>query len=504
VPPDYLLRGGDELVLTLWGSMDADLRLQVDRSGRITIPRVGPIMVSGVRYADLADVISRRVGQVFKNFQLSVSLGQLRGMRVYTTGFVQRPGSVLVNSLATLAQALARAGGPSASGSYRSIQLRRGNATVAQFDLYDLLLKGDRSGDVRLETDDVIHVGPIGPQVALLGSVNRTAIFEIKPGESVDDVLRMAGGFSAVGESGRLALERLGVADSERLTQLDLDAGQRPSLKNGDVLRAFNAANVVRSIVLQNKRVRIDGEVVKPGEYLMPASSSLADVFKAAGGISAKAYVYATEFTRASVQATQAKNYERALRDLESQFSTVANTRRVASPEEALQQTAANASSTRVISQLRELKPTGRIVLPLLPESSALPEMALEDGDRIYVPARPNTVGVFGSVFSSGSFLHADHRALDSYLQLAGGPTRGADASSIFVVRANGAVVSSLQSAGMFTRGNQIAALPIHPGDTIFVPVEFDKTTWVQDLKDWTQILYQLGIGTAGIKSAFR
>ena len=93
MPPDYLVAPGDEVVLTLWGSIDADLRLIVDRSGRISVPRVGAILVSGVRYADLPDVISRRVAQVFRNFQLSVALGQLRGVRVFVTGFVARPGA---------------------------------------------------------------------------------------------------------------------------------------------------------------------------------------------------------------------------------------------------------------------------------------------------------------------------------------------------------------------------------------------------------------------------
>ena len=94
VPPDYPVQPGDEVMLTLWGSVDADLRLMVDRAGRISIPRVGPITVAGVRQADLAEVIGRRVAQVFKNFQLSVSLGQLRGIRVYVAGFVARPGSI--------------------------------------------------------------------------------------------------------------------------------------------------------------------------------------------------------------------------------------------------------------------------------------------------------------------------------------------------------------------------------------------------------------------------
>lgn len=221
VPPDYLVRVGDELVLNLWGSVDADLRLRVDNTGRISIPRVGPVTVTGVRLGDLPDVVRRRVGAVFKNFDLSITLSQLRGQRVYVTGFVHRPGTITVNGLATLAQALMRAGGPSAAGSFRDIQLRRGGKTMARFDLYDLLLRGDRSADMLLQADDVIHVGPVGSQVALVGSINQPAIFEIKPDETVDDVLKMAGGFNAVADRSQLTLERLDETLSARIRRLE-------------------------------------------------------------------------------------------------------------------------------------------------------------------------------------------------------------------------------------------------------------------------------------------
>ncbi|MGD9834206.1 MAG: polysaccharide biosynthesis/export family protein, partial [Piscinibacter sp.] len=147
VPADYIVSAGDELQITLWGSVDADVRTTVDRSGRISLPRVGSFMVAGTRYADLPDVISRRVGQVFKGFQLSVGLGQLRSVRVYVTGFAKRPGAHNVTSLSTIVNVLMRSGGPSAAGSYRKIELRRGGQTIATFDLYDLLLKGDKSAD---------------------------------------------------------------------------------------------------------------------------------------------------------------------------------------------------------------------------------------------------------------------------------------------------------------------------------------------------------------------
>ncbi len=197
VPPDYLVSPGDEIVLSIWGSVDAELRLVVDRSGRISIPRVGTIMVSGVRYADLPATISQRVAQTFKNFQLSVSLGQLRGVRVYVTGFVARPGGYTVNALSSMASALVRAGGPSVSGSFRDIELRRGSGLVSTLDFYDLLLKGNRSSDRLVQADDVIHVGPIGSQVGVIGSVNRAAIFELKPER--DDGRRAAHGRRLLG-----------------------------------------------------------------------------------------------------------------------------------------------------------------------------------------------------------------------------------------------------------------------------------------------------------------
>ena len=504
VPPEYLLQAGDELVLTLWGSVDADLRLQVDRSGRINVPRVGPIMVSGVRYADLSDVISRRVGTVFKNFQLSASLGQLRGQRVYVTGFVQQPGVQVVSSLSTLAQTLMRAGGPSAAGSFRNVQLRRGRELISNFDLYDLLLKGDRTSDRLVQADDVIHVGPVGPQVGLIGSVNRPAVFELKPGETVDDVLRMGGGFAAVADTSRLAIERLNERNSVRVAQIELPVSGNATLLSGDVVRAFNAVNVALPIQRQNKRVRIEGEVSKPGEYVMPANSTLADALQKAGGLTAGAFLYGAEFSRESVRSTQQLNYERALRDLEADLARNSLSQRVATTEDAVTQAASTQTSGRLVERLRAVKPSGRVVLQMQPEGGQLPELALEDGDRLYVPPRPTTVGVFGSVFNAGSYLHTGGRDMAAYLRLAGGPKRGADDGSTFVVRANGSVLSSLHNGGWFNRQNALNTVKAEPGDTIFVPEEMNKTTFIQGAKDWTQILYQLGIGMAGIKSAVR
>ena len=505
VPADYVVAPGDEVLLTLWGSVEADLRLAVDRGGRINIPRIGAVQVSGVRNADLQEVVSRRVAQVFKNFQMSVTLGQLRGIRVFVTGFVVRPGAYTVSSLSSVVASLMRAGGPSAAGSFRNITLRRGAQAVATLDLYELLLRGDRSADRVLQAGDVVHVGAVGPQVGFIGSVNRPAIVEMKPGETVADALTMAGGFSAVADRSRLAVERLQERNAQRVALLELPRDLGLPLGHGDVLRAFSAVEAVLPTQRQSKRVRVEGEVQRPGEYVLPESSNVADAMRAAGGLTPNAYLYATEFMRESVRQTQQQNYDRALRDMETDLARTNSAQRVSSADDAASQQARTSSNARLVERLRSLKPTGRVVLSMAPTTKELPNLALEDGDRIYVPPTPTTVGVFGSVFNVGSYLFNGSRAIGEYLQLAGGPTRGADVKSTFVIRPNGSVISELQrSSGSFFGGASLASVTAEPGDTIFVPEELDKTTFIQSAKDWAQILSQFGLGVAAFRSITR
>lgn len=503
IPSDYVVSVGDEVLVTIWGAAEADLRLIVDRGGRITIPRVGPVLVAGVRYADLNTVIEQRVGQVFRNFRLSASLGKLRSIRIYVTGFTQRPGAYTVSSLSTIVNALIQAGGPSASGSFRNLELRRGGKLVSSFDLYDLLLRGDKSGDRLLQADDVIHIGPIGPQVALIGSVNRQAIFELKTGETVNDLMLMGGGLSAAAERGRVAIESMAKRNDGRVAEVQLPQQGNQPLQGGDVVRAFNALDTLLPQYKQNKRVRVDGEVQRPGEYILPPNSTLSDVIKAAGGLTPAAFIYGSELSRESVRIAQQAQYDRALRDLEGEFARVmVKPRAPTTADDPTTQSNRGQASGRLIDRLRAVKLTGRVVLQIAPTANSLPELAVEDGDRLTVPPRPTTVGVFGSVYNTGSYAYTQGSSVEDMLRLAGGPTRGADAGSTFVIRANGNVVSSRQhSSGWFSSGSGLTAVNAQPGDTIFVPEDLTKVTFSQEAKEWTQILYQFGLGAAALNS---
>jgi protein involved in polysaccharide export with SLBB domain len=327
-------------------------------------------------------------------------------------------------------------------------------------------------------------------------------VVELRGSETVAEAIGFAAGLSTVADTQRLAIERLSERNDRRVVELALPKDGSQRLNDGDVLRAFNSVSALLPQAKQFKRVRVEGEVARPGDYVLPPGTRLADAINAAGGLTDQAYLFGTDFSRESVRRAQEEQYDRALRDLETDFTRSTSTQKISNSDGAVAINQQQASTARLIERLRAVRPSGRVVLDLTESSRELPRLLLEDGDRLYVPAKPNTVGVFGSVFNGGSYLIKPGNSIDAVLKLAGGPTRGADIGSIFVLRANGSVVSARQSSGgWLSSGTAIATLPALPGDTIFVPEELNKTTFVQEAKEWTQILYQFGLGAAALKT---
>ncbi|MBF8262302.1 MAG: hypothetical protein HW376_1831, partial [candidate division NC10 bacterium] len=180
VMPDYVIGPGDEIQIRAWGQIDVDYNAVVDRNGAISVPKVGVVDVAGIKASDLPAFLKTVFGRTFRNFQLTATLGKLRSIQIFVVGQAKRPGTYTVSSLSTLVTAVFAAGGPSSKGSMRNIQLKRGNQVVAEIDLYDLLLSGDKSRDAKLLPGDVIYIPPVGPLVAVAGSVNIPAVYELK------------------------------------------------------------------------------------------------------------------------------------------------------------------------------------------------------------------------------------------------------------------------------------------------------------------------------------
>ncbi len=494
VPGDYIVGASDEIFVRVWGSVDADLRLVVDREGRITIPKVGAVKVGGANYNSLSKIVQNAVNQMYSGVNVATTMGQMRGIRVYVTGFAESPGAYTVNNLSSMVNVVMAAGGPSASGSFRNIQLLRGGKLVSTFDLYDLLLKGDKSADRPVTSEDVIYVGPVGGQVAIFGAINKPAIYELKAKESINELLAFAGGFS----SGAITnyMNYMGLANrSNGFREVKNAQFNTQILFDGDILFATNSLSIAQPTIRQNRIVTIGGEVNRPGQYLLEPDQTLQDLVMQAGGFTSNAYLYGTRLERLSVRREQIRDIERF--KSESKKLIANDSLRKQSTNEDIQ--LAVGSRMRldaVIAALEEFKPDGRLTLEVRYDSEELPPILMESGDSVTIPSVPNNITVMGSIPSGTlSLLYAPQSNLGEYVRRAGGYNRGADSSRSYVMRASGQFASS--NGGWFSRANSIE---IYPGDAIFVPEDMQKTTLSKELRDWAQIFFQIGLGAAAIK----
>lgn len=262
VPSDYVIGPGDELQIRIWGQVQASLRVIVDRSGQVYIPQVGQVSVAGLHYSDLEEHLKKEVSKDFKNFDLTANIGRLHSIQVVVVGDARYPGTYTISSLSTLVNAIFVSGGPTAQGSLRHIQVRRGGAVITDFDFYDLLIKGDKSKDVRLQPGDVLYIPHVGPLVAIAGSVNSPAIYEMKDGSTLNDLIEIAGDLSAVADTNRITIDRFVDHQARQTLEFPYDADSRAQrIQDGDIVRVFS---IVPRFV---DTVTLRGNVANPGRY---------------------------------------------------------------------------------------------------------------------------------------------------------------------------------------------------------------------------------------------
>jgi protein involved in polysaccharide export with SLBB domain len=755
VPPDYVIGPGDELRIRVWGQVNFQANVRVDRSGEVYMPvsQIGPVHVAGLQYSELQSHLREAVGRVYRNFELLADVGQIRAIQVYVAGQARRPGVYTVSSLSTLIDALFSSGGPSVQGSLRKIQLRRGDETVTELDLYDFLTRGDKSKDVKLLSGDIIFIPAVGPQAAVNGSARNPGIYELKANESLNDLIADAGGASTIASDARVSIERIvdhnerhamevaydaqGLAttladgdlvrilamvpqykqtvtlrgnianpgrfawkpgmrisdlipDKESLltrnywwkrTQLGLPApefeptagfsemrqpidnhpitmrpseaperygqpsqfgtgagltqdpngyglqqnqynnqqtsqpgsvpnqvGQPPSqygapidqygnpqtqqnqfgvqqpgqtlnaqqragasslgaeqgelpsrfprstprteirldvpeidwdyaviqrldstnlktilvpfdlgklvlqhdasqnleLQPGDVVSILSEADIRMPIAQQTKLVRLEGEFAHAGSYTVQPGETLRQLVERAGGLTANAYLYGSEFTRESTRRAQQSRLDEYIQDLDLRIQR-SNLALAASGGTGGQQdipggTYAQNSERELVTRLRQLRATGRIVLQFTPDTggtSGLPDITLEDGDRFVIPPVPASINIVGAVNDQNSFLYARDSRVGRYLQMAGGLTRDADKKREFVIRANGEVVGYDAAKGVW--GNEFNNLPLFAGDTVVIPEKTFKPPLVRGFLEWSQVFSQLALGSAAI-----
>ena len=278
VPDTYIVGAGDQLKINFYGKESDSFDVTVDREGRINIPDLSPVEVAGLTFAEIKELIKVKVEQEVIGVKAFVSLGQLRSMRILVLGEAYKPGSYSVSSLTTVSHALFVSGGVSDIASLRNIQVKRAGKVITNFDLYDLLIKGDSSNDIVLKSGDVVFVPPVGAQVRVEGLVKRPAIFELKKGETAKQLLTMAGGLKPGAYAKNALVERF---NFERKEVLSVDFS-KPQInyipQDGDRIR-FNSI----SAQYQNS-ISLIGAVARPGNYQWHQGKRISDVLKSVRG----------------------------------------------------------------------------------------------------------------------------------------------------------------------------------------------------------------------------
>ena len=273
VPQDYVLGPGDELRIHVWGQVNFQTSVRVDRAGDIFLPQVGPVHVAGMTFSALDEHLHGAIGRVYHNFNLTADVGQIRAIQVYVSGQARRPGVYTVSSLSSLVDAIFTSGGPSVQGSMRHIQLRRGNRQVTDFDLYEFLIRGDKAKDAKLESGDVIFIPPVGPQTAVTGSVRNPAIYELRADETLSTLLADAGGVSSVAAEARVSIERIDDHNSRHALEVAYDAaGLQTPVVDGDLVRVFSI------VPLYRKTVILRGTTANPGRFAWHAGMHISDL----------------------------------------------------------------------------------------------------------------------------------------------------------------------------------------------------------------------------------
>ena len=484
VPTNYILGPGDQIKIEYFGKESLSENIYINRSGFIRLPLLGPINLAGISLQDAQELIKKSVNKGLIGTEVLVSLGNLRSINVYLLGEAFKPGTYTVGSLSSLTNVLFASGGVSKLGSLRNIQLKRQGKVIKTYDFYDLLLSGDTSEDIRLQDEDTIFVPLIKRRVAINGSVMREGFFEIKANESFSNLIDMAGLRSK--QNNLIEYNSFNDQSLERNSQvLDINQARDLTLKDGDVFNILeNNAAVIRT-------VELSGEFTYPGVYSLEKNDSLLDLISKAGGITSDAYTEGAVFTRVSIAEIEKDSYLKNADNLERSLITSAS--------EASLDGVGYEAIVVLIEKLRNIKPLGRQVIvadPFLLKSDPKLNIKLQDGDKLFMPKRTESISVVGEVLSPITHVYNSELSIQDYISLSGGLTDGADKDRIFIVGPNGQ--ATLYTNRLFSLNLSETLLP---GSTIVITRDPQPFDWLKLSGVITPIFSDLAIAAASISA---
>ncbi len=474
----YILDYGDELELQLIGQKSSTSKLYVKRDGSVNIKDIGKVFLAGLSLGESVDLIKSKVNEYFIGIESYLTLTNVRDVQIIMAGNVFNPGPYTLSGNSNIFHALSVSGGPSETGSFRSIDLVRNNIIIESIDLYQTFIFGKSSFNTRLRSGDIVFVNPVNNVISVSGAVNRPGDYELFNDENLSKAIFFANGISKFSDLGNIKLER--VLDGRIKPLAISNISQFDEIKSKDGDRIF-----IRDFAFRS--VEIVGAVLNPGIYLMNEGDTIFDVIDKAGGYSKNAYPYGGIYenlnTRYINQRAKESLYESFLESILSEFQ--------GQSEDEL------ASIVQITTQLLDSPASGRVVSNFLDRDQALPTL-VKEGDIITIPEFVNQVYIYGEVSSEGTAIFEKGKDVDYYLNKKGGLGQNADKNSIYILQPNGETERLTYNKNIFV--NQSKKVEIYAGSIIFIPRQINNE-YSQRLKTqaYASILSNLGVSLASI-----
>ncbi len=480
---NYLVDYGDFFHIETYGSSRSEkYKVEVARDGSIVLKDIGKIVVSGLNFEQVTDLIKSKYENSSVGIGVIVNLAEIRDINVLITGGVEFPGIYTLSGNSNILQALNIAGGVRENGSLRDIVIKRQGKEDVSVDLYKAIIFGDISNIPHLMSGDSIHIKPASNLVRAGYGFNETAVFELKDTETIQDLIQFAGGLNI--ESGNNFLNLVRYEDNDFKTiNLNNNEFSEFKIKHLDSVYAYKE---------QIGYVEITGEVKFPGKYAISSKDRMLDLINRSGGYKSSAYVFGGSLQRDSV-----KKLEQTFSD--KTYSSLITF--IASNPSALTGATSGNSFAYILQELKEFNPVGRIITEF--DDTALSEnlqenIYLNDGDKIHIPPYTPNVYIFGEVGNPGAVIFKEDAKMFDYINQSGGFTRYSSSNFVFVVSPNGE--TQKVDIGRF---QQLLSqdYEVYPGSVIYVPRHIGKVDGINLYATIAPIFSSLALSIASLNS---